>query len=122
MIDEFTELPSLPTREQTVSPAPVASCDFPAASRKRKAHPHVFTQFDPGPVDRGPPSHPCGTPNPDFLGNRIRPLCSGGGAPRPGGRTCLSRADGKAASRPAECKPPADLERLEANQRRRGDV
>jgi len=99
----------------------------PATSRqrpeKKKAHPHVFTQFDPGPVDRGHHRICTGLQIQIFWEIKFGLYVPEVGHPgRETAGTCLSGADGKAASRPAECKPRADLERLEANQRRRGDV
>jgi hypothetical protein len=92
-------------------------------SRRRLWRPATSRQR---PEKKGPPPcfHPdstpgqwigalCGTPNPDFLGNKIRPLCTRGGH---------FRRRRNAGSRRADRKPRADFERLEAEQRRREDT
>jgi hypothetical protein len=57
----------------------------PATGGQRKRPRGVcFHPIRPRASGSGPPSHLCGTSNPDFLGNKIGPLCFGGWAPRPG--------------------------------------
>jgi hypothetical protein len=117
MIAEFRPMLLLPTWEQTIERrrgsadcgAIIGSADRQTAQlsdglslamrcrpatggQRKRPRGYVFIQFDPGPVDRGHHRICAGLQIQIFLGNKIRPLCSGGGRPgRETVGTCLIR-------------------------------